>query len=179
MRLSEAEMLALVADELGDLELEDDPGDFTEDDVHVRLRNDNVIVRLLGRPALTDSGLALARPAKVPCTNCVRKGNGKCPLCRGSTLMKNPNLEPLVEAEVLAVGPGYYTSAGAFVPQELAIGDIVLVADDAGDKYRYRQDVRVIRSGGLWEGGTFLPGEVWGVVETSGVESAARPREES
>lgn len=164
MQLSDVELLNIVQEQVGTMPLDEDPSEFTTADVHMRLRNDNAVVKLL--PALPEaSGLHLARPRKVPCTVCVRKGNGKCRLCNGSTLMKNPYLEPLVEAEVLAVGPGYFTESGAFVPLEVKVGDIVLVEPECGDRYRYRHDVRVIRTGGLWEGRFFKHGEVWAVKE--------------
>lgn len=165
--LSEAELLDLVQAEFGDdtPEVTEDIEFTAADFAGLRLRNDNVAIKLRPRADLSDGGIALARPRKVPCSSCTRKGNAKCKLCKGSMQMPNPHLEPLVEADVLAVGPGYHTAGGAFVPLEVAVGDVVLVREDAGDKFRYSHDVRIVRAGHLWEGGEYLQGEIHGVVE--------------
>lgn len=165
--ITEAEVLAMVREQLGAESVEDlfDPAEFTAADIHVRLRNDNVLVALRARPEESDGGIALARPKTVPCSRCTRKGNGNCRLCKGSMRMVNPYLEPLVEAEVLAVGPGYYTESGAFVPLDVKEGDIVLVEELAGDGYKRRHDVRIVRAGHVWEDGEFKGGEIVAVVE--------------
>ncbi len=165
--LGAEDLLAIVREQLGDVDIHElfDPEEFTAADVHVRLRNDNVLVALRSRPDESDGGIALARPKFVPCSRCTRKGNSNCGLCKGSMHMVNPYLEPLVEAEVLAVGPGYYTKGGAFVPLEVKEGDVVLVEELAGDGYRHRHDVRIVRAGHVWEDGEFRPGEIYGVVE--------------
>ena len=166
LAFTDDELLALVQEELGDEPVSED-GPIADDLSGLRLRNDNVAVRLRARAATTDSGIVLARPRKVPCSQCSQKGKASCPLCHGSMRMLNPHVDPLVEADVLAVGPGYYTKDGAFVPQELKVGDVVLVQEDAGDSLRYSHDVRIVRAGSDWlgEGGSYRPGEIFGVVE--------------
>lgn len=165
LAFTDDELLALVQEELGDDPSPEDTGFTAEDLAGLRLRNDNVAVRLRPRADFSAGGIALARPRKVPCSSCHKKGNGACKLCHGSMSMANPHLEPLVEADVLAVGPGYYTRNGTFVPQELAVGDVVLVREDAGDSYRRTHDVRIVRAGSQWVGEEYMNGEVWAVLE--------------
>ena len=100
----------------------------------MRATQDNVIVRLIPLPEVSQAGIFFIPPPK-------RSRLG----CR--------------EAEVLAVGPGHYRDSGfgAFIPTTVQVGQIVLIDETPDQDYRldryvprqnkgaWKDDLRIVR----------------------------------
>jgi co-chaperonin GroES (HSP10) len=93
----------------------------------IRAYQDNVIVRVLPEPTMTEGGLHI--PDTVT--------HSRVGTCR---------------AEVIASGPGYYSRGGmgAFVPNETKPGDIVLIDRLAGQDYAMDLNVPRHNKASVW-----------------------------